>query len=239
MSASVAASRALLIGLAQRRDGSLALGGDVDDVAQQRAAPLRIVQADLGVGFDRPRRLQVGQHQPKGTWLGVAVGLAGGQLGGVSGPEVRAVAGEHRDPLLPGVLDGLGDQMRGVGGAAAGHPDIRRRRAGVLTDHQMRRGGRVTLHTVHRRCVAELDIAAHILRGQHPLAPTAMIARAGMIAIAAVMAVAGMIAAAGMVAGDGERSVGVHGDDGPGVAVGHAEPRVVAAGHDPITGTDR
>ena len=92
------------------------------------------------------------------TQPGVAICFAGGQLGGVGRAEVGTVAGEDRDPLLPRVVDGVGDQVGGVGVAAAGHADVGGGRAGVLTNGQVRRGGRVALHAVHGAGVAELDV---------------------------------------------------------------------------------
>jgi len=80
------------------------------------------------------------------------------------GPEVRAVAAEHVDPLPLGVLEGLGDQVSGVGVATAGHGDVRRRGAGVLADEDMRGSDGLALGTVHRGGVGELDKRGGVLR---------------------------------------------------------------------------
>lgn len=45
-------------------------------------------------------------------------------------PEVGPVAREGVDPLLLGIIESLGDEVRRVTGSAAGHGDVRRRRAG-------------------------------------------------------------------------------------------------------------
>jgi hypothetical protein len=81
----------------------------------------------------------------------------------------------------------------------------------VLTDGQVRRGGRFALHAVHGAAVAELDVLAHVVGGQDALAALAR---------------------------DGHRSVAVDAGDGPSVAVGDLDAEVIVAGDDPVAGTD-
>ena len=200
-----------IVGVPQRREDCVALLGDRDDVAQQLASPLGIIETGLSVGLDRPGVAQLPEDVLEWAQPGVAICFAGGQLGGVGGAEVGTVSGEDRDPLLSRVVDRVGDQVGGVGIPAAGHADVGGRRAGVLTNGQVRCGGRFALHAVHGAGVAELDMLAHVVGGQDALAA---------------------------VARDSHRPVAVHAGDGPGVAVGDLDAGVVAAGDDPITGTD-
>ena len=99
------------------------------------AAAGKMGQAAL---LGRPRLVQLRQDLLERARCGVAGGLGGGQLGGVAGAEVGPVAAEHGDPLLPRLGQVGRDEVGGVGGAAAGHPDVGRGRAGVLTDHHVR-----------------------------------------------------------------------------------------------------
>lgn len=48
--------------------------------------------------------------------IGLVLGcLFGGESGGMRGAEVGAVAGEREGPLLSGVLEILGDEVRSIG----------------------------------------------------------------------------------------------------------------------------
>ena len=98
-----------------------------------------VIQTGLGVGFERPGSAQLVEHDLERAQLRVPGGLASGELGGVGWAEVGPVAAEDRDPLLTRVLDGVGDQVRDVGLAAAGHADVGRRGTGVLSDDQRAR----------------------------------------------------------------------------------------------------
>jgi hypothetical protein len=135
----------------------------------------------------------------------------GGQLGGVRRPEVGAVAGEHGDPLPAGLVDAVSDEVGRVAGAAAGHADVGRRRAGVLTDRHVSTGCGLALHAVHGAGVGQLKMVADVLGGQCPLAP---------------------------LASDGDVATAPELGNGPGVAVRDAYLRVVASGRDPVTDTD-
>lgn len=48
------------------------------------------------------------------------------------------MAAEHVDPLLLGVLEGIGDEVGWVGLATAGHGDVRLRGIGAFTDQHVR-----------------------------------------------------------------------------------------------------
>ena len=73
------------------------------------------------------------------------------------GSEVCAVAAEHVDPLLLRVVDGLGDDVGGVGCAAAGHGDVGGRGTGVFPDQEMRGLDGLALGAVHCGGVREVD----------------------------------------------------------------------------------
>jgi hypothetical protein len=118
---------------------------DLPEAVAQRLGDGEPVHAVLLRG---PRLVQLGQHLFDGSRLGVAGRLPCGRFGGVGGAEVGAVPGEDGDPLLAGVRRICGDQVGGVGGAAAGHPDVCRCGAGVLADHHVGGGDGVALHTV-------------------------------------------------------------------------------------------
>ena len=123
-------------------------------------APLQLGSAKSSCAAPRSAR------RPHATWgvRPVAVEVFGGAAGGVGGAEVGAVAAEYLDPLTPGVLDGLGDEVGDVALAAAGHADVRRRGAGVLADQDVRgRDGRA-LRAVRRGRVGELDVLADVGR---------------------------------------------------------------------------
>jgi len=62
--------------------------------------------------------------------------------------EVGPIPTEHEHPLLASVVEILGNKVRGVGVAAAGHGDISRRSTGVFAQHQMGRTGGFTLGAV-------------------------------------------------------------------------------------------
>jgi hypothetical protein len=83
--------------------------------------------------------------------------------------EVSAVAGEHRDPLLPGLVEIACDEMRDVGGAAAGHADVGGRCAGVLTDDHVGGGNGVALHAVRGGGVGQLSMGGDVVRREHSL----------------------------------------------------------------------
>jgi hypothetical protein len=86
----------------------------------------------------------------------------------MAGVEVGAVAAEHGDPLSPGLGQVLGDQVGGVGSATAGHPDVSRRRAGVLADHHMRRRDGGTLHPVRGAGVGQLHVGGDVTSRLRP-----------------------------------------------------------------------
>lgn len=167
------------------------------------AAPGRSVLGQ--VVFLGPGVCQVGQRHGLGAVGGVRGGVAGGEAGGVGRAEVGAVAGEDLDPLLPGLLHRVGDQVGGVELAAAGHRNVGAGGAGVFPHHEVRRAGRGSLGAVHGAGVAELDVVAHVRGGQGPL-PAAP--------------------------GDDQGAVLVVAGHGPGVVVGDVVVAVVAAGRD-------
>ena len=82
----------------------------------------------------------------------------------MGGAEVGAVAAEDLDPLLSGVLDGLGDEVGGVGFAAAGHGDVRRGGAGGLADDDVGVVDGLALGAVDGGGVGELDVLVHVRR---------------------------------------------------------------------------
>jgi hypothetical protein len=55
-----------IVGVPHRRRGSVALRGDGDDVAQQLASPLGVLEAGLGVGLDGPGVAQLSEDCPSG-----------------------------------------------------------------------------------------------------------------------------------------------------------------------------
>ncbi|MEJ7690630.1 MAG: hypothetical protein WKF76_09515 [Nocardioidaceae bacterium] len=129
----------------------------------------------------------------------------------VRGPEVRAVAAEHVDPLPLGVLEGLGDQVSGVGVAAAGHGDVRRRGPGLFTDEDVRGSDGLALGTVHRGGVGEFHELRRVVGRDLSVPPV------GVQEEAAVVADAG---------------------DGPGLAVRDLKVGIVAPGRYPIPEPD-
>ena len=159
-----------------------------------------------------PRAAQVGEDLRQWWWRAVAGRGAGGGLAGGGGSEVGPVPAERGDPLLPRVIEVGGDQVRGVGRAAAGHRHVAGGRGGGLGQHEVRLGGGVALRAVAGDRVAELDVSADVVGGQLPPAPPGVV--------------------------DGEPAVAMHPGDGPRLAVGDAEVVVVAAGHDHIPGAE-
>ena len=125
--------------------------------------------------------------------------------------EVGAVAAEDGDPLLAGVLDRLGDQVRGIGVAAAGHRDVRRGGAGRVADGDVGAVDGLALGAVDGGGVGELDEPGRVLRRDSRSRPTPVQDQA------AVLADAG---------------------HGPGLAVRDAEVGVVAAGGDAVPEPD-
>lgn len=69
-------------------------------------------------------------------------------LPGGGDAEIGPTAAGGVDPLYPGVAEVLGDQMHGVGGAAAGHADVGGRGAGVLVEDQVAGVSSLALHAV-------------------------------------------------------------------------------------------
>ena len=138
--------------------------------------------------------------------IGLVLGcLLGGESGGMRGAEVGAVAGEREGPLLSGVVEILGDQVRGIGLAAACHGDVGRCRTGVFAQGQVGGSGGLSLGPVGGRGVGEFDVVDGVPQRKVPRArrPDEM---------------GGAVVA--------------HPGDGPGVALGHAEVVVVAPGSD-------
>ncbi len=158
-----------------------------------------------------PRLTQLPQDLRKGPVLGVAGRLHRSGLGGMAGTEVGTGVLEHADPLFPRLIHGVGDEVGGVGVAAAGHPHIRRLRAGVLPDHEMGGVSGVALHPIHRARVGQLHMLEHVDGRQAP---------------------------ASVGAGDGEAAVRGDAGDGPGVPVRDPQGGVVAAGRDPVADPD-
>lgn len=81
-----------------------------------------------------------------------------GQLRGLSRSEISAAASEHRGPLLAGSRDVGSNKMRHVRLTATRHPDVRRRRGGVLADDEVGGTARLALHAVHGGRVGEFDV---------------------------------------------------------------------------------
>jgi hypothetical protein len=57
----------LIVGVPQRREGRVALPGDGDDVEQQLASPLGIIETALGVCLDGPGVAQLPEDVRKWT----------------------------------------------------------------------------------------------------------------------------------------------------------------------------
>ena len=114
-------------------------------------------------------------------------------------------------PLLAGVLDALGDEMRGVGAAAARHGDVCRGGAGRVAEGDVGVVNGLALGSVDRGGVGELDEPGDVLRRDLAIAPVAVKDQAAVLADA--------------------------GDD-PSLAVRDPEVGVVAAGGDAVPGPD-
>ena len=165
--------------------------------------------------FIAPGSTQVPRRGLERTAWGVPLEVLGCALGRVGGAEVGAVAAEHLDPLLAGVVEVVGDEVGGVVLAAAGHARRRPTRRWCARRAARWRGADgVALDAVDGGGVGELDVLARVVGGQR----TAV--RASAACVTSQLAVA------------------VDAGDGPGVAVGDAEVAVVAAGRDPVPDTD-
>ena len=127
------------------------------------------------------------------------------------GSEVCAVAVEHVDPLLAGVVDGLGDDVGGVGCASSGHVDVRRRGAGVFTDDEVRGVDGLALGAVHGGGVGEFNEPSRVV-GRYLSIPA--------------------------VGVQDEAAVLPDLRDGPGLPVRDLKVAVVAAGGDVVTEPD-
>jgi hypothetical protein len=125
----------------------------------------------------------------------------------VSRPEVGAVSAEGVDPLLPRFVDGLGDEVGGVAPAATRHGDVRRRRACRVGERDMGTINGVALGAVHRGRVGTLDELRGVLSWDPPFSTSASKRETAVVA---------------------DRG------DGPGLAVGDLEVRVIPARGDAI-----
>ena len=79
-------------------------------------------------------------------------------VGGVGGSEVGAVPVEGLDPLGAGVLEGVGDEVGGVGVPAAGHADVRRGGTGGLAEEEVGVVDGLALGAVDGGGVGQLDV---------------------------------------------------------------------------------
>jgi len=89
----------------------------------------------------------------------------------VGGSEVGAVAAEGLDPLDSGVVETLGDEVGGVGFAAAGHPDVGGGRSGGLPEDDVGTVDGLALGAVHGGGVGQLHVLADSRRGVAARAP--------------------------------------------------------------------
>ena len=144
----------------------------------------------------------------------------------MAGAEVGPVAAEDGDPLLPGLGHVGRDEVRGVGHPSAGHADVGRGGAGLVTDHHVRGGDGVTLHAVRGAGVGQLHVLGDVVGGQHP----DPCAGRGDIAPGDVTG--------GRAGGDQQPTASADRGDGPRVSVGHLQVAVVAPGGDPVAGAD-
>src|SRR5262249_44800589 len=112
-----------------------------------------------------------------------------------------------------GVVTVGGDEVDGVGLAAAGHRYVGAGSGGVFAEGEMRSGGGGSLRAVCGGGVGEFDVLAHVLGGECAASPVG--------------------------AGEGERAVAAYAGDGPGITIGDVEGVVVAPGRDQVAGTDR
>jgi hypothetical protein len=133
---------------------------------------------------------------------------------GVDGPasrvcwsEVGAITAEYIDPLPAGLVGVLGDDVRDVGGAAAGHGDVRRRGPGVFADGDVSAPDGAALGAVDGRGIGEFDEPGRVVGRDLSFPATATQEEA------AVLPDAG---------------------DSPGLAVGDLEIGIVASGRDPV-----
>ena len=183
------------------------------------AQPLpQVLQLAVGDQLFGPGLAQLVQHvgelgggvRPRGR--SVSGRRAGRRVSCGGRSQVGPLPAERGDPLLACVVKVLGDQVRDVGLAAAGHRHVGRGGGGRVRHHEVGGLGGVALGAVAGGGVTELDVLADVVGGQLATAPVAVV--------------------------DGEPAVAVHPGDGPGLPVGHAEGGVVAAGHDQVPGAD-
>jgi hypothetical protein len=138
----------------------------------------------------------------------VSVDVVEGELAGVGGSEVGPVPAEDQLPRLACVGDAVGDQVGGVGGAAAGHRDVGRGGAGVVGEDEVRGRGGLALGAVDGDGVGQFHMLAYV----------------------------GGRDAADLTAGGRQLQgpVGADGGDGPGLPVRDAQVAVVEPGGDPV-----
>ena len=74
------------------------------------------------------------------------------------GAEVGAVAGEREGPLLSGVVEILGDEVRSIGLVATCHGHVGRCCTGVFAEGQVGGSGGLALGPVGGRGVGEFDV---------------------------------------------------------------------------------
>ena len=131
-----------------------------------------------------------------------------------AGPRSARSRAEDVDPLAAGVVEVLGDEVGGVGVAAAGHGDVRRGGAGVLADEDVCGVDGLALGAVDGGGVGELD------------EPCRVVGRDRRVATAPGRVV------------EQEAAVVADAGDGPGLPVRDLEVGVVAAGRDPVSEPD-
>lgn len=94
----------------------------------------------MGRGLGVPGPLWLAVPSPNSSFPSVTLDLLRSSQSGVGRAEVGSVAAEVVDPLLPGILHRLGDQVRDIAIAAAGHADVRRGCAGLVADQHVPHG---------------------------------------------------------------------------------------------------